>query len=418
MPGAKGKAKMALNDQSGLKEQLERLRTQRASLAKFGLHAFRAKDLDELLHTASQLVSDALDIDLVKVLEHLPGQQEMLMRSGVHWEPGVVGHERFGDDENSPGGYALRRDEPVISLDTDAERRFAIPDVLVRHGVKSMVNVVIVGEEEPFGVLEVDARNRRAFNEDDIAFLQNYANLLAGAIERIRATQKLTAAANEQNILARELSHRVQNVLSVVQALASQTSVEGRNGLEYRHAFIGRLRALAAAENLIFEDRDDTLDLRNLIEAVLEPHAADRPDTIEVDGEPARLSARSARMLGLALHELATNASKYGALSVPDGRVSLRWTLQSRPDGQHATLIWRETDGPPVRPPERRGFGTRLLERIVTQELDGTAELSHPKEGLAYQLEFPIEAPARPSAADHPAQQGAGRSGAGQSDAE
>ncbi|WP_299823608.1 hypothetical protein, partial [uncultured Jannaschia sp.] len=79
----------------------------------------------------------------MKVLEHVPERREMLLRSGVNWEPGVVGHETFGDHERSPGGYALRAEQPVVSPDLNAEERFRIPDVLVRHGVKSMVNVII-----------------------------------------------------------------------------------------------------------------------------------------------------------------------------------------------------------------------------------------------------------------------------------
>lgn len=369
--------------------QMENLRAQRALLAEFGLIAFRADDIDELLHTASELVSQALDVDLVKVLEHWPDSHTMLMRAGVHWQPGVVGYETFDDDEGSPGGYALRSQHPVISLDVDTETRFEIPEVLRRHGVKSMINVVIAGEEAPYGVLEVDARDHRSFSEDDVAFLQNYANLLAAAIERMRSYKKLQDSAEEQNILARELSHRVKNVLSVVQALASQTSTVDRSGAEYQQAFIGRLQALSAAENLIFEDKSESMVLRNLVEAVLEPHWADRPDAIAVEGDGIKVPARNGRMIGLALHELATNAAKYGALSVSQGTVRVQWRLEPRPNGDHIALHWREQGGPPVTQPERAGFGTKLLERIVSQELDGIAELVHDPRGVEYSLVFP-----------------------------
>lgn len=184
----------------------EKLRSQRAALADFGLFAFQCDDIDSLLHRAAELVSEALDVPLVKVLEHLPDRGEMLIRSGVNWEPGVVGHETFGDNENSPGGYALRADKPVVSPDLSVEDRFETPDVLLRHGVKSMVNVIIAGEQAPFGVLEVDAQELREFGEDDVAFLRTYANLLAAAIERVRTHDALQRSAREQGILARELS--------------------------------------------------------------------------------------------------------------------------------------------------------------------------------------------------------------------
>lgn len=406
-----------------LEDQITQLRMQRSSVAEFGLYAFRARDLDELLQRTSALVSEVLDVDLVKVLEHLPERHEMLMRAGVNWQPGVIGHERLADSEGSPGGYALRSDAPVISHDVAAETRFGIPEVLRRHGVKSMVNVVVPGEQRPFGVLEVDARRRRHFDEDDIAFLQNCANLLAAAIERLRSNLALQRSADEQSILARELSHRVQNVLSVVQALAAQTDAAGRSGAEYRDAFMGRLRALAAAEALVFDDRDERVDLRGLAEAVLEPHWADRPRSIEVAGPPCQVAARNGRMLGLALHELATNAAKYGALSTGAGHVRLEWDLlpgtgapddrdragdrpgdpaptpttapppapDQPPDAQAAPLlrlVWSETGGPGIAPPGRKGFGSRLLEQIVSEELEGEARLDFRPTGLVYRLTF------------------------------
>ena len=370
----------------------DRLRMQRATLADFGLFAFECDDLDDLMHRACELVSQALGVDLVKVLEHQPEQHRMLVRSGVNWRPGVVGHVFLGDDDESPGGYALRSSEPVFSADVEAENRFRIPHVLRQHGVRSMVNVLIAGEERPFGVLEVDSPQYRDFNEDEIACLRTYANLLAAAIERIRSQETLRRHADEQNILARELGHRVKNVLGLVQALASQTSAEGRSGEEFQKAFMGRLRALSQAETLMFEAAGKTVDPRRLAEAVLEPHRADRPEAVVIEGEPAQLDARDGRMLGLALHELATNAAKHGALSVPEGRVSVCWRLEATESGPCLHLIWREADGPEVTPPERKGFGTRLLEDIVSHELDGSAKLSFEPEGLVYRLVFPVAA--------------------------
>ena len=384
---ARGK-QMADDDQSAA----DRLRMQRATLADFGLVAFRCNDLDDLLHRACELVSQALEVKLVKVLEHQAKQHCMLVRSGVNWQPGVVGEVRFGDDDKSPGGYALRTGEPVFSADVDAETRFRIPDVLLRHGVKSMANVLIAGEDRPFGVLEVDAPRHRNFNEDDIACLRTYANRLAAAIERIRSQKRLRKHADEQNILARELGHRVKNVLSLVQALASQTSAQGRSGEEFQKAFMGRLRALSQAETLIFEAAGKTVDPRRLAEAVLEPHRADRPEAVVIEGEPAQLDARDGRMLVLALHELATNAAKHGALSVPDGRISLSWRLEESESGTCLHLVWQECDGPEVKPPQRKGFGTRLLEDIVSRELNGSADLSLEPEGLVYRLVFPVAA--------------------------
>jgi two-component sensor histidine kinase len=368
------------------------LRRQRETLAEFGLFAFRSEDIDSLLHRATELISDALDVPLVKVLEHLPERGEMLIRSGVNWDPGVVGHETFGDHERSPGGYALRVDHPVVSPDIDTEDRFDTPDVLLRHGVKSMVNVVIAGEGAPFGVLEVDSRERRQFSKDDVAFLRMYANLLAAAIERVRTHDELRRSLREQNVLARELSHRVRNVLALVRALASQTSAKDRTGEEFRSAFIDRLMALSAAEGLVFQSDDERVDPLRLAHEVLAPHRLDEWDRITIQGISVGLSARQARMFGLALHELATNAAKYGALGVPDGSVRLEWHLeQAGGNGSQLSLTWQEADGPEITPPERKGFGTRLLEDVVSHELNGEAKLIYEQCGLSYHLKFPVD---------------------------
>ena len=371
----------------------EKLKLQRAALADFGLFAFRCDDIDRLLHRATELVSDALDVPLVKVLEHLPERRQMLMRSGVNWQPGVVGHETFGDHEKSPGGYALRVDRPVVSPDIDLEDRFEIPDVLRRHGVRSMVNVVIVGEGAPFGVLEVDAQEPRDFSDDDVAFLRTYANLLAAAIERVRTHEELQRSAREQGVLARELGHRVRNLLGLVRALASQTSAEGRTAEEFRRAFIDRLQALSAAEGLVFENNDERADPLRLAHEVLAPYRQDDPDKIAIEGVSVGLSARQARMFGLALHELATNATKYGALGVASGTVRLEWHLEeTNGTWSHLSMTWQEADGPEIIRPERKGFGTRLLEDVVAHELNGATDLIYDKRGLRYHLKFPVDA--------------------------
>lgn len=370
----------------------QNLELQRAALADFGLFAFRCNDIDDLLHRAVELVSGALDVPLVKVLEHFPKRGEMLLRSGVNWQPGVVGHETFGDHEKSPGGYALRSEEPVVSPDLDAEDRFETPDVLRRHGVRSMVNVIIVGEGDPFGVLEVDSRERREFSDDDVAFLRTYANLLAAAIERVRSHKELERAVREQGVLARELGHRVKNLLGLVRALASQTSVAGRTATEYRDAYIDRLHALSTAEGLVFENDNELADPLELAHEILAPHRQDDPRRITIEGTSVGLSPRQARMFGLALHELATNAAKYGALSVADGKVHLEWhLLDARGVSERLSMMWREVDGPEITPPQRKGFGTRLLEDVVAYELNGEAELKYEEWGLHYRLEFPVD---------------------------
>jgi two-component sensor histidine kinase len=380
-------------DVNGTRTLTETLKLQRAALADFGLYAFQCDDIDDLLNRAAELVSRAMDVQLVKVLEHRPAEGEMLIRGGVNWQPGVVGHETLGDHARSPGGYALRADKPVISTDIEHEHRFETPEVLRRHGVRSMVNVIIAGKGAPYGVLEVDSQEPRDFSDDDIQFLRTYANLLAAAIDRIHTHVELRQSAREQGILARELEHRVRNLLGLVRALATQTSTDNRSAEDYRSAFIGRLQALSTAENLVIEENDERADPLDLAHDVLAPHMLDQPGRIVIDGSPVGLTARQARMFGLALHELATNAAKYGALSVDSGTVHLQWEETTTETDRHVSLTWQEADGPQITPPTRKGFGSRLLEEVVSLELDGRAELVYEPHGLRYHLSFPVGRP-------------------------
>ena len=369
----------------------ERLRRQQKALAEFGLLASRSSNLDEILHRAAELVSHGLDVKRAKVLELLPGGKELLVRAGVGWNPGVVGHATFGADHDSPAGYALSHDEPVVSPDLDAETRFEIPQMLWDHGIQSMVNVIIAGERGPFGVLEVDSTRRRHFDKDDITFLRNYANLLAAAVDRHASHTGLETAAREKDLLIQELSHRVKNLLGLVQSLAKQTPSDAPGARAYEESFLSRLGALARAENFIFEAQGSKLDLERLIARSLEPFESDRAGKIVIEGPPLRVPVRSGRMLGLAMHELGTNATKHGALSGAAGEVRISWSVQDREDARRVELCWVETGGPSVQPSKHQGFGTRLLTRLVSYELNGDAELDYATGGLNYRLVFPFE---------------------------
>ena len=370
--------------------QEERLRRQRAMLADFGLHAFRTHDLDELLNEAVAIVSRALDIELVKILEWRPESGDFLVRAGVNWKPGVVGQATLPGDSKSPAGYAIATQEPVVSRDVAREDRFEIPPLLTEHGVRSMINVIIIGEREPFGVLEVDSPEHRDFDDDDIAFLRNYANLLATAVDRLRSQQKLRETAESRRILVRELQHRVKNILALVQSFAMLTSAQDRTAEQFRDALLGRLHALARAHALFSEQQSDEVDLAGLVARVVEPHRADRPNAVVAEGEPVTLDAKQGLTLGLMLHELATNAVKHGALSAPEGKVIISWRVQTADDVRRLQLQWEERDGPAVEPPRRRSFGTKLIERVGSHELDGRTQLIYAPEGVRCEMDIPL----------------------------
>lgn len=165
-----------------------RLRQQRL-LADFGFHALRCRDLDGLLQRATEMCAEGMATRLCKILEWQPAEDRLLVRAGVGWAAGLVGHAIVGADLESPAGFALKTGAPVISNHLAGETRFRTPRLLAEHGVRRAINVVIRDgvAEYPFGVLEVDSPDPGHFEEDDIAFMQGFANLLGVAIERQKA---------------------------------------------------------------------------------------------------------------------------------------------------------------------------------------------------------------------------------------
>lgn len=208
--------------------------------------------------------------------------------------------------------------------------------------------------------------------------------------ERSRAHSALQRTEKQQEILLRELNHRVKNILAMTQAIALQT-LRGSGDLEaFEHAFVGRLHALGRASTLLAASSWRATELRPIIDAALEPHRTS--ENVRLSGPEVTLPSETTLTLSLALHELATNAAKYGALSVPQGRVEVVWAVEERRDPPHLVLEWLERGGPPVRPPEREGFGGRLIERGIGDQLGGTVQRQFLPEGARCRIELPLDA--------------------------
>ena len=148
---------------------------QQEILAELGVLALQGPKFTDLLNHTARLTADGLDAEYCKVLEYLPAENRLLVRAGVGWHEGVVGQASVGADLASPGGFALRTGKPVISNHLENEERFRTPELLVEHGIRRAMNVILQGDGLPFGVLEVDSRSEGEFSEHDIAFLQGAA---------------------------------------------------------------------------------------------------------------------------------------------------------------------------------------------------------------------------------------------------
>lgn len=191
---------------------------------------------------------------------------------------------------------------------------------------------------------------------------------------------------NRRRVLNDELNHRVKNIITLIKSIAVQTGAHAATVEEYTTSFEGRLRALAFAHD---QSLSATVggDLATLIEAEagLHRHGPD-PTRVIATGEKVRLNDRAFGALALVVHELMTNAAKYGALSVPDGRLEIDWTY-SEVDG--CTISWTETGGPAASPPARRGFGSKLIQATMVYDLGGRADIDYPPAGLTARLVIP-----------------------------
>lgn len=192
-----------------------------------------------------------------------------------------------------------------------------------------------------------------------------------------------------RNSLTRELNHRVKNTLANVLSIISLTRRRATSLADFADSLDGRIRALSATHDLLTQSDWGTTPVALVVQAELAPYAQDAHRHLEMGGPDVELAPNDALSLGLAVHELATNAAKYGALSVEDGRVSIRWEMAG---DDVARIEWIESGGPPINPEQRRkrGFGTELIEKIVAHELRNPVELKFDPEGVRCTLLIPV----------------------------
>jgi two-component sensor histidine kinase len=184
------------------------------------------------------------------------------------------------------------------------------------------------------------------------------------------------------DLLIEELNHRVKNTLAILQAIAAQTFRSATRS--ERAKFEGRLGALAEAHNLLSREKWQGSDLAEVIARVLQPYQLNNPARIRMFGPSVPLSPRLAVVLSMIVHEIATNAAKYGALSNETGTVALDWEILSDEAIPKLRLIWTESGGPPVVTPVQRGFGSRLIERSARDQLGGEATVDFLPRGVVY----------------------------------
>ncbi|MCA8902491.1 MAG: PAS domain S-box protein [Hyphomonas sp.] len=195
-------------------------------------------------------------------------------------------------------------------------------------------------------------------------------------------------AEQHREILLGELSHRVKNTLATVQTMASHTLREAGDLDTFRDAFVGRLMAISKCHDLLVDATRRDADISQLVRDQVMPYALSGSDQVTMSGPSLIFGAEASHTFGLVLHELATNAAKYGALSTESGRVDISWDRATDRGLLEAIVTWTETGGPPVAPPTRRGFGSLLIEQSLVYSLGGTAEIDYRPEGVQARFRF------------------------------
>jgi PAS domain S-box-containing protein len=490
---------------------IQEMQRRQKALSSFGEFVLDTDDLQQVLQEACRLVAAALNADLAKVVEIDRKSNTGLVRAGIGWDAGVVGRERVDLGARTSEAFAIERGEPVITRDIAHEDRFEFPPFMKKHGVVAIINVpIFLPGRDPYGLLQVDAREPRDFGEDEVEFLKTYAMVLGPVIDRLQTVVELRETderlhlivenatdyviivsdaedvitdwlggsstilgwskeevigqtpdiifteedraagipereregarkggaapnvrwhlrkdgsrvfldgqtvslraengehagflkigqdvtdrkrnADRQAVLLAELQHRVRNVLAMVRSIVRRTVEGGASVAEVGEHLEGRIDALARTQALLTRTLGTGVDLEYLVREELLAQAAPE-DQIAVAGPSIQLAPKAAEVLTLAVHELATNATKYGALS-GSGQLSVTWRTEERDDSSWLHFSWIES-GVDVASelPQRTGFGTELITRRVPYELEGRAEANLRPDGMHCVLEFPL----------------------------
>ncbi|WP_240540083.1 HWE histidine kinase domain-containing protein [Salinarimonas soli] len=284
----------------------------------------------------------------------------------------------------------------LMGLDPEATQSFGsagIPHIrLMRDGeavtARDMpLQRAVRGErlhEEEYAFVFADGRVHTLLSS--AAPLQDEAGHIVGAVSVGLDITERKRAEEQRMLLIHELNHRVKNTLATVQAIAVQSLRGSESPQAARDTFTARLMALAAAHDVLTRESWEGADLVDVVAGAVAPHRAEDADRFEVAGPAVRLTPSMALSIAMALHELATNAAKYGALSSEGGRVVIAWAVSDAT----LRLEWREHGGPPVVVPTRKGFGTRLIERGLAAELGGEVRLAYEPAGVACLMSVPL----------------------------
>jgi two-component sensor histidine kinase len=272
----------------------------------------------------------------------------------------------------------------ILGVDADAAREF-----------KSLLSLESGGEAGKRGEGRRVEMTARAADGSEFPVEASISRIGTGEAEGFtgffRDITERTRAGRRGALLKRELDHRVKNNLSTVIAILGETARRCESVPDLVRRASGRIRALAGLHEMLAAQKWDGAEVKELVSRTLAPYQTEGRGRILIAGEPTRIPGRAASALCMALHELATNAAKYGSLSSSAGSAEVSWKREERAGGEEGiTLTWRESGGPPVRPPAQRGFGTELIENGIAFETGGSSTLEFAPGGIVCTIQIPL----------------------------
>jgi two-component sensor histidine kinase len=286
-------------------------------------------------------------------------------------------------------GWAMLNRQTVVIPDIYLDDR--IPHDAYRPTfVKSLV-MTPVRMEDPVAAIGAYWAESHTPSPETVQKLQVIARATASALESGRLHDSLVDARHHGTFLLQELDHRVKNTLAIVQSISRQTLRATPSPEAFAEVFEERILALSQAHELLTRRAWGRAELHEILGKALAPFSVDLAERFDIIGPAITFSAETSVSVHMTLHELAVNAAKHGALSTPEGKIVLRWTVDEAASPPMLTLTWREVGGPPVAgQPEHHGFGSQLIQRGLARDLGGKASLDFAASGFVYTLRAPL----------------------------
>lgn len=399
--------------------KVRKLLRQQAAIATFGSFALRQNDLLKVLNEAARVCAEGLSVPFSKVCRFRPAENDLLIEAGHGWRPGVVGNVVSRADSSSPQGNAFCTGQPSICKDLREPNEFDLPAFYLEHGIISTIDVLIKGDEQPYGVLEIDSDEQHDYDQHDIDFLTGFANVLAEAVATSTRTMILRSTIEQmkilvdekdrlleqKKILAEEFQHRVRNNLQLVYGMLSQ-QLNDTSDIASQRGIAGiarRVFTLAQVyDHLNGSEMTRTTDfgsyVRSLCADLAEIHADPRGAIkLACEADPLTLDLDVVTALGIVITELVTNSFDH---AFPTGHGTISVSLHAALHGDPATIIIRDTGAGFEIDPHSKRHGLGLVQRLLAQV--GATAVIKSDQGTSWTITVPVAAAPRPPAVPAP----------------